>query len=638
MSKRRTRHLSALVVALAVIATACGGGAKTVKKPNGSIEIGTGTGTVTINPLFVSTGSDGKTVGSSEQITVRIQPSADHKLRVGFTEDEVAGTGDQWRAAGWGAVTVATLLTGAPLRDREVDFDVSGKIDGPSAGALMTIATLSLMRNEPLQPDITMTGTINPDGTVGPVGGIPYKVDGVVQAGKKRMLIPPGERNSADDSGKLVDVVEEGRRKGIEVTEVRDIYDAYKAFTGKDLPRSPAATEVKLDEPTYQKLKAKTEAWLANYDKAANEYETLPSQVRNTTLLSSIVSAASDAHDQAKKLTDGGLQAGAFNKAVEAYALANAAVNTGQSLTLLLTQTVSKFVSKIKASATISDKVNALVDELKTFQPQSLSDAAALIAAYGQTVDAVTLSVFGQRQLDAKASTEDEAVSQAEVGALYYELAGTLVDSAHDVLDVGRGLGGAPIGPGIDTTDVSEFFRKAAEANLVAFDSLIVAPAADHANVSLANAKVSFASNDTDYAEAQSGVDVIGGLEQYFGDAAASVYAELGGAVSLYARTAGLLAKYYSLGELDKNFAVSDIKNQQAFDASIELAQTQLSGGVGVLRDKQVNPVIAVASNEVAGVDREGGASDKLTALTEYWDGYLNSRVLAYLGGFPQIG
>jgi hypothetical protein len=33
-----------------------------------------------------------------------------------------------------------------------------------------------------------------------------------------------------------------------------------------------------------------------------------------------------------------------------------------------------------------------------------------------------------------------------------------------------------------------------------------------------------------------------------------------------------------------------------------------------------------VADNQIASIDREGDASDKLDALTSYWDGSLNSR------------
>ena len=68
---------------------------------------------VTIQPLFTR-GTEG---GVGEEI-IRYGTSDDHSLRVDFTEDEVAGLGDQSRAASWSAVTVATLLTGAPLEGR----------------------------------------------------------------------------------------------------------------------------------------------------------------------------------------------------------------------------------------------------------------------------------------------------------------------------------------------------------------------------------------------------------------------------------------------------------------------------------------------------------------------------------------
>ncbi len=203
------------------------------------------------------------------------------------------------------------------------------------------------------------------------------------------------------------------------------------------------------------------------------------------------------------------------------------------------------------------------------------------------------------------------------------------------MLDVGRDLGGALLGPKVDTHDVAEFFRRAGEANLSAFEAVIIAPEAERANVSESSAKRSFEVADLNYGLSVSGLNVMGALNKYFGSAATSDYAELGGAISLYNRTSALIAKYYSLGEVDPNtLDVTGISNDSAFQAAITLAQSQLASGVGLLQSKQVNPTIAVADNEIAGIDREGDASDKLDALTAYWDGYLNSRVLAYLGGF----
>ena len=247
----------------------------------------------------------------------------------------------------------------------------------------------------------------------------------------------------------------------------------------------------------------------------------------------------------------------------------------------------------------------------------------------------MSFSLRGQQLLDAPASTAEQANDQATEGAVYYDLAGSLVDASQDELDVGRDLGGAKIGSKLDLADIAEFFRTAAEANLNAFESLIIEPAAHDAKVSLASARARFAGNDSDYSLAVTGLDVIGALPTYFGNAAANEYAEIGGAMSLYNRTAGLIAKYSSLGTVDpQTLDVTRISNDEAFNAAITLAQSQLAGTVAVLRAKSVNPTIAVADNEVAGIDREGNAGDKLSALGEYWNGYLNGRVLAYIGGF----
>lgn len=642
-ARPKALRVVAVGAVLALAATACGGGggksAKNAKtapaKSNNAAS--TAGGNVTISPLAVTKTADGS-VGSSHPVTVRLSNSADKKLRVGFTEDEVAGTGDQWRAAGWSATSVATLLTGAALTNREVTFDVTGQIDGPSAGALLTVGVLALTRGDKLKTDITMTGTINPDGTVGPVGGIPYKVDGAKSAKKKRMLIPTGQRNAADDSGTLVDVVEIGRRKGIDVTEVADVYDAYKAFTGKTLPRPASSGEVKLDNQTYARLKAKTESWLAKFDKSVGDFNSLDPTVQDQ--LKTIADQGNTYEATAVKLKDEGLEAGAYQNAVLAAMFGNAAVTTGQQVALLLTQGIEAYASKVRASASISGQIQALVDDLKTFTPKTVSDGAALISAYSNAVDAISLSDFADSLLtDAgKATDPAEVAKLATEGSLYYEFAGSLGEAAKDQFDIGRSLEGAPLAKALDLKTVAEFFRRAAEANLNAFNTVVLAPAAKDANINEDTAKTNFANNEFTYALAVSSLNVISGLQKYFGDAKSSAYAELGASLSLYSRSAGLLAKYYSLGKVDANLNVVGITNDKALTAGLDLAQSQLQGTVALLRSKKVNPALVVAAYESGGVDREGSASDKLNALETYWDGFVGGRILTYLGGFPTDG
>jgi predicted S18 family serine protease len=84
-----------------------------------------------------------------------------------------------------------------------------------------------------------MTGTINPTTTIGPVGGIPQKLEGAASAGKKTVLVPLGERYDYDmKNNEMVDLVQRGTELGLTVKEVADVYEAYPYFTGREIPKS----------------------------------------------------------------------------------------------------------------------------------------------------------------------------------------------------------------------------------------------------------------------------------------------------------------------------------------------------------------------------------------------------------------
>lgn len=72
-------------------------------------------------------------------------------------------------------------------------------IGGPSAGAVMSLAIAVALHNavaphDPwnADPRVAATGTINPDGTIGPVGGVPAKAQGAARAGVTTFLYPAG--------------------------------------------------------------------------------------------------------------------------------------------------------------------------------------------------------------------------------------------------------------------------------------------------------------------------------------------------------------------------------------------------------------------------------------------------------------
>ena len=62
--------------------------------------------------------------------------------------------------------------------------------DGPSAGTAITCAIYSILTDHPIRRDIAITGEINLQGDVMPIGGLENKIEGAKKAGVKTILYP----------------------------------------------------------------------------------------------------------------------------------------------------------------------------------------------------------------------------------------------------------------------------------------------------------------------------------------------------------------------------------------------------------------------------------------------------------------
>ncbi len=90
------------------------------------------------------------------------------------------------------AASVIRKITDKDLSDYDIHVNVigGGKIDGPSAGAAITICIISGLLNKPLRQDIAVTGEISLRGKVKPVGGIFEKIYGARRKGIKLVIMP----------------------------------------------------------------------------------------------------------------------------------------------------------------------------------------------------------------------------------------------------------------------------------------------------------------------------------------------------------------------------------------------------------------------------------------------------------------
>ena len=98
------------------------------------------------------------------------------------------------------AVEVARNRTGKDLSGSDVIFSIEAPgevpaVDGPSAGALMCLLALADLDEKTLNPDVTLTGTIEGDGRIGAIGGVEQKAQAAKQAGKTLLLLPDENRD-----------------------------------------------------------------------------------------------------------------------------------------------------------------------------------------------------------------------------------------------------------------------------------------------------------------------------------------------------------------------------------------------------------------------------------------------------------
>jgi uncharacterized protein len=135
------------------------------------------------------------------------------------------------------------------MNDYDIVYSVSSDatvVGGPSAGAALTIATVAALENKTLKNDIVITGTIEPDGTIGQVGGVLEKAKAAKDIGAKIFLVPQGQsqetylkpqENCTRRAGFIFCetkydrvTVNIGEDAGISVIEVESISDALKYF------------------------------------------------------------------------------------------------------------------------------------------------------------------------------------------------------------------------------------------------------------------------------------------------------------------------------------------------------------------------------------------------------------------------
>lgn len=114
------------------------------------------------------------------------------------------------------AASVIRRITDKDIKDYDIHVNVvgGGRIDGPSAGAAITIAIISALLERPIRQDVAITGEISLRGNIKPVGGIFEKIYGARRKGIKLAIIPKANEKEiplelSDIEVKAIDNIEE---------------------------------------------------------------------------------------------------------------------------------------------------------------------------------------------------------------------------------------------------------------------------------------------------------------------------------------------------------------------------------------------------------------------------------------------
>lgn len=181
---------------------------------------------------------DGEPADTAEQVVRLLDGSKPGQtVRVGVQRDDAApqqvpiqlGTGEQ-PGRGYLGVGVA---------DRpDVPFDITislTDVGGPSAGLMFALAVVDKLTPGPLagKTFVAGTGTITPEGDVGAIGGIPFKMMRAKEAGASVFLVPAG--NCAEALQRAPE--------GLRLVRVGTLSEAVRALEGMQRGQQPAGCD-----------------------------------------------------------------------------------------------------------------------------------------------------------------------------------------------------------------------------------------------------------------------------------------------------------------------------------------------------------------------------------------------------------
>lgn len=582
-----------------------------------------------------------KKTGGTSPVSIRVEATPGGKPAVAVMEQHVEGTGNMWQAAAWIAAFNASRLTGHHLGDHEFIVKSSGFIDGPSAGMLMTAAMIALIRGDAIREDATMTGTINPDGTAGPVGGIPQKIQGAAEKGKTRFGFPMGTQRSTDlATGRTVDLVAFAEKHGVTATEVTDVYDAYTLLTGEELPRPTMATEgdMALGSDVEAFMKQRIEDLSASITRrltaAKKARRGLPPQAIK--LQQPMMNLAVERFQAAEALAKKQDLPNAYLTLRQAATLLHIGVENEQVTGALLRLDFKKALRKVQGLRDEIDRDYAALSQAidRTANTGTIGGQVNAVNAFISCIMAQSYKAMGDQyvagviqrmqQFAKNPKSQNMKAVSLTMGMLtlpmqYYAMAKGQIEVAREQLKAGLDEGGTSSPNPEKMLALASAYSSAAGAGLYNIEALVLEPQADRLGISDEEATKRFTQNDITYALARQAARNAQAFSQQM-DRGSTEYAMINLAASSYSYglSAELVNKYYAL---DMDPKTQRVTNPRVMVLQLEKAREQARANAGACKDELgFIPAAARLEYQLAvSLASSSDDQDRMRALNAFW-------------------
>lgn len=392
--------------------------------------------------LWLGTQPDGSLASGVLPVSVAVTQAGSGPLAVDLSGLE--RTGEAWHAAAWSAAAVGVLLTARLPEGVTVSMGVDESIDGPSGGAAMAVGVLAQLESVTLLPGTTVTGTVQPSGAIGPVGGIPEKVRAAAAHGISTVLIPAGQRVAGDPrTSSDVDTVALGLSLGVDVVEVSSLATALSLMSGGAVDWSTSAP-LGMSASVTAFLSAETDRTLARLRQVAlhpsptlaldSERRRVQSGIDSASARVPVLTAAGDVATAYARATLAEREAAAWNAEAQAVAAAR----------LDLEPAREKVVAQCGAVA--ESAAAALMAAASTETPR-VEQAVALPDALTWAVDAEASATRARQDAAGSSSPLEIGMAAADAARAGYAVTRYLPTA----LGVLARTGNRATPPGIDT-------------------------------------------------------------------------------------------------------------------------------------------------------------------------------------------